>query len=177
MKFKLLLVVILSIMITVNEKAMCGETQKRTWKKPAFVSWDEEGILLGGITLKEMQNFYVWSLDKEKMLWYVTLKGPRYKSYSKESRDKKILLKYDTVLPGYEQLFPKNSKMQTPEIGEAVKIYFCYTMDWYFGPRFETVETYLRKAEKGYDKIKINSELDTQNQRKINKYVKKLKEN
>ena len=165
-RYRILLIIVMATVFDLYGSAMYGDTQNKSWRKPTFVKWDNEGILLGGITLREMRDFYVWSVNREEILWYISLKVPRYKTYSDDSRFKSILLKYNSLPDGYKQRFPKESIARLPEIGEIVKVYFCYTMDWFFGPRFETVETYLKVTNEEYQKIDVSIDCDVENLKK-----------
>ena len=173
MLYRFLLIILIIVVFNLNGETMYGDTQTGYWKRPTFIKWDDAGIHLGGIIPNEMECFYVWSVDKEKMLWYMSMNKPRYQVYSKESRNKSTFIKYKSVLNEWRQWVPYNVKPRLIKKGERIKVFFNYTEDWYFGPRGHTVNQYLVRSDTEYEIIDINEELDLQICEKIMSFISK----
>ena len=79
---------------------------EKDWSKPEVESWTGNVMMISGIKPSQIDEFFVWSIDRSQLMWWLSPKNRR-EDYTKESCNEKFLITYGVSPKEWRQRYPK----------------------------------------------------------------------
>ncbi len=131
--------------------------ERRRWKTPRIVKWSDAEIVLGGVEPSQLQEFCVWSLQTEEILWSVAC--IRRKDYSKKSQSSSFQVSYGEVHSEWKQYYPYQGKLpRRIQEGETVCVSLSWAYPFMFGIRGDSERWFFRKTNGKYEQLSLDWE-------------------